>query len=53
MFFLTGRFGIIIENALSLDIREDMGRKCIEIAKKYDWDRTVDLTESIYEELLK
>lgn len=35
---------------VAIDKKEDMGRKCIEISRKYDWDRIVDLTEEVYKE---
>jgi glycosyltransferase involved in cell wall biosynthesis len=38
---------------VAIDKKEDMGRKCIEFSRKYDWNRMADLTESTYEELLK
>jgi len=43
--------GEIAERILvAIDKKEDMGRKCIEISRKYDWDRMADLTEEVYKE---
>lgn len=36
---------------LSLEKREDMEKGCIENAKKYEWDRIVDMIERFYEGL--
>ena len=38
---------------MGLDGREDMKGRCIESAKRYKWDKVVNLTESTYKELLK
>jgi len=35
---------------VAIDKKEDMGRKCIESAMRYDWDRMADLTEEVYKE---
>jgi len=35
---------------MALDERKDMWRKCIESARRYDWDRIVNLTEEVYKE---
>lgn len=33
---------------IALDRREDMKRECVENARGYDWDNTVNLTESFF-----